>query len=114
MSAVGIFGLAALAAAAAAAGSGTPAQPLHLQVSSAGEQVVIELVGKSPVACEVTYELEVSSGPGNRSINRGKAAIQSGNAVTIATIRTNGPSVTACLDVSGCGGSYSESWPTPA
>lgn len=112
MSAAGILGLAALAAAAAA--PGTPTQPLHLQVSSAGGQVVIELVGKSPVACEVTYELEVTSGPGNRSANRGKAAIQPGKAVTIATVRTSGPSVTARLNVNGCGGSYSESWPKQA
>lgn len=112
MTGFAIFSLAALAAAAGA--SGGSLQPLHLKVQAAGDQVVIEVVGSSAVACEVTYELEVSSGPGNRSVNRGRAAIESAKPLTIATVRTTGAAVTARLNVQGCGGSYSESWPKPA
>lgn len=112
MSGLAITALAMLVA--AAGGSGSSARPLHLKVKPAGDQLVIELVGSSPLGCEVTYELEVSSGPGNRSVNRGKAAFQAGKPVTIATVRTNGPSVTARLNVSGCGGDYAESWPKGA
>ena len=108
MSGLAITALAILAA--ASSGPGSSARPLHLKVKPAGDQMVIELVGSSPLACEVEYVLEVSSGPGNRSVNRGKAAFQPGKTVTIATVRVNGPLVTARLNVSGCAGNYSESW----
>ena len=108
MSGLAITALAVLAV--AASGSTCSPQPLHLQVEPAGDQVIIQLVGSSQVACEVEYVLEVSSGPGNRSVNRGKAAFQPGKTVTIATVRVNGPLVTARLNVSGCAGNYSESW----
>jgi hypothetical protein len=112
-----LAGLSVFAAIGAAASSAGTATPLQMKVESTAEQVVIRLVGDSPVACKVSYELEVVGGAGNRSVNRGTATIAASQPVTVATVKlgasTSSP-VSAKLSVQGCDGSYSESWPKPA
>jgi hypothetical protein len=112
----GLKVFAVIGAAASSAGIGGPG-PLQMKVDATATQVVIRLVGDSPVACKVSYELEVTGGAGNHSVNRGTATIDGRRPVTVATVRLGASAsapVSATLHVQGCDGSYSESWPKPA
>jgi hypothetical protein len=86
--------IAAILAAASATGGAYPPHPLQLQVSNAGGQLEMNLVGHSDRACSARYELEVTGGPAgasNHSVQRGTATIRPGASVTIATLRLGNP-----------------------
>jgi hypothetical protein len=75
-----------------AAGFGSTSQmpPLRLEVSEAAGQVIMCVVGESPVAVSASYELEVQGGAGasrNRSVQRGTAILRPQQPVTVATVK---------------------------
>lgn len=103
--------------AAGLATAGTADRPLHLQVSQAGDQLVITLVGQSQAPLSASYVLDVGGGsPGgtNHSIQRGTARLQPGKPVTIATLRlgnSKGRNWTARLHVvPSTGEAYDVDW----
>ena len=59
--------------------------PIHLVAEPAGEGVRVRVVGASEAPYAATFSLEVVSG-GNRSIHRGSANLQGGEAVTLSTV----------------------------
>jgi hypothetical protein len=86
--------IAAILAAASATGGAYPPHPLQLQVSNAGGQLEMSLVGHSERAWSARYELEVTGGPSgasNHSVQRGRATIRPGTPVTVATLRLGNP-----------------------
>lgn len=106
-----------LAAIAVVAPAATPpSAPLRLEVENVSGRNVLKLVGESPVACSVSYELGVSDTEGgNRSVNRGTASIVPGVRRTFATVTVRSQAsskISARLLVRSCKGeTYEQHWP---
>jgi hypothetical protein len=65
--------------------AGPAGGPIHLVAEPAGEGVRVRVVGSSEAPYAATFSLEVSSA-GNRSLHRGSANLQGGEAVTLSTV----------------------------
>jgi hypothetical protein len=59
--------------------------PIHLVAEPAGEGVRVRVVGSSEAPYAAAFSLEVTSG-GNRSLHRGSASLDGGQAVTLSTV----------------------------
>lgn len=68
------------------AGEVPRAEPIQLVAEREGEGVRVQVVGASDRPYAAVFSLEVVSG-GNRSIHRGSANLQGGEAVTLSTVR---------------------------
>jgi hypothetical protein len=80
--------------AAAVSGAASAPRPLQLQVSEAGGNLEMSLVGQSASPWSARYELEVTGGPqgtSNHSVQRGTATIKAGGPITVATVRLGNP-----------------------
>ena len=105
--------IALLVATAGMAGE-PPARPLRLQVESTSNAQVLRIIGDAQIDCHAEYALEVASGGGNSSVQRGSVDLRPGQRSTIATVRLAGQSsrnIHASLSVQPCGGAaYEDRW----
>jgi hypothetical protein len=105
-----IAAAAAVAGIAASAGSGAeqPSGPVELVTQATQTGVDIRVVGRSDVAADVRYTLEVQAGSGNRSTQSGNAHLLPGaQPVTLVTLRVGSGGAsdwTATLRVTGADG----------
>lgn len=85
-------------------------QPVNLVLDGKGEQARLLVVGESPVALTAHYELEASSGNGNRSVQAGTVRLLSGQRVVLVKLSMSGTSRTwaATLRVNHDGASYEQ------
>ena len=104
-----LLSLAALSFAAPGDGTVAPA-PLHLVTEPIAGGIRVRVVGKSAVACDARFSLEVSNRSGggtSRSVQRGVARLLPGAASTAATLtlgNAGADSWSARLVVDPCGG----------
>jgi hypothetical protein len=82
------------------------ASPIRLTVEQNENAVVLQVIGLATTACHANYALEVTGG-GNRSTQRGTAALQPNAKVTLVTLRLasqSGSGWSALLSVDSCNG----------
>ena len=95
MSRLGKGGFLFAAVAAATPTHAAPAEhPIKLVATDLGSSIQIKVVGDSTTPVDATYALEVSGGPkpgSNRSVQRGRAALKPGVAVTLITLEVGTP-----------------------
>lgn len=92
------------------AGAAIVTQPLNLVLESEGEQTRLLVVGESAVPLLASYELEASSGTGNRSVQSGTVRLVPRKRVVLVTLSMGGSSKSwnATLKVSHEAGSYEQ------
>lgn len=92
------------------AAAGTMTQPVNLVLAGKGEQARLLVVGESPVPVTARYELEASSGDGNRSIQTGTVRLLAKKRVILVSLSMSGStqSWSATLRVDHDGRSYEQ------
>jgi len=88
--------------------SGGPAddKPIRLIAETTETGIRVQVVGASPRQVHASYKLEVESGSGNRSVQRGRAIVQPGPPATYVNLLLGKPDSrdwTARLTVEGTG-----------
>ena len=86
-------------------------QPIRLVADQSGDTVRLQLVGESATAVTARYELEATSGTGNRSVQRGTATLRPGERSVLVSVGlgTRGAGWSARLKVSQPEGDYEQS-----
>jgi hypothetical protein len=85
-------------------------QPLQLVAEKDGDQTRLLVVGESAVPLIARYELEASSGSGNRSVQSGTVRLQPHQRTVLVSLRMSGPPAgwAAKLKVNLDGSSYEQ------
>ena len=92
------------------AAAGTMTQPVNLVLEGKGEQARLLVIGESAVPLTARYELEASSGNGNRSVQSGTVRLLAGQRVELVKLNMSGSTHgwAATLRVNHNGGSYEQ------